>query len=294
MALQFAMAIPMALNVARVISQQGVKAAIKRFGPEAAKLINKNMNKLRKRFPEIFGPQSKSRMDPPRNKMVKEKYMDDKGRFYSDKAAKELKDQAAINRRAIGAGAAVVGGGAVLLTGNEDKDSSIVQSAAANKGSRDSLRRYEAKSQLSRQKELDAVGPGPDMKKRSSGPTKNNEDRRVTKSVPKTVDTKPRRKTSVESMTNEEIKRGMGSKKKAAQKSGDTTPQRKKPGRFSEENVKRVMKEKFGIDVTYDKGDELDPLVARGEEPGRKKGGMVQFTKRGGMYNKPARKNSKG
>jgi hypothetical protein len=116
-----------------------------------------------------------------------------------------------------------------------------------------SLRRYEAKSQLSRQKELDAVGPGPDMKKRSSGPTKNNEDRRVTKSV----DTKPRRKTSVESMTNEEIKRGMGSKRKAAQKSGDTTPQRKKPGRFSEENVKRVMKEKFGIDVTYDKGDEL-------------------------------------
>lgn len=157
-----------------------------------------------------------------------------------------------------------------------------------------SLRRYEAKSQLSRQKELDAVGPGPDSKKRPIGPTKNIEDRRVTKSVPKTVDTKPRRKTSVESMTNEEIKRGMGSKRKAAEKSGDTTPQRKKPGRFSEENVKRVMKEKFGIDVTYDKGDELDPLVARGEEPGRKKGGMVQFTKRGGMYNKPARKNSKG
>jgi hypothetical protein len=126
------------------------------------------------------------------------------------------------------------------------------------------------------------------------GPTKNIKDVRGTKSVPKTVDTKPRRKTSVESMTNEEIKRGMGSKRKAAEKSGDTTPQRKKPGRFSEENVKRVMKEKFGIDVTYDKGDELDPLVARGEEPGRKKGGMVQFTKRGGMYNKPARKNSKG
>ncbi len=133
-----------------------------------------------------------------------------------------------------------------------------------------------------------------DEKLKPLGPTKNIEDRRVTKSVPKTVDTKPRRKTSVESMTNEEIKRGMGSKRKAAQESGDTTPQRKKPGRFSEENVKRVMKEKFGIDVTYDKGDELDPLVARGEEPGRKKGGMVQFTKRGGMYNKPARKNSKG
>lgn len=129
-----------------------------------------------------------------------------------------------------------------------------------------------------------------DEKLKPLGPTKNIEDRRVTKSVPKTVDTKPRRKTSVESMTNEEIKRGMGSKRKAAQESGDTTPQRKKPGRFSEENVKRVMKEKFGIDVTYDKDDELDPLVARGEEPGRKKGGMVQFTKRGGMYNKPPRK----
>jgi len=137
-----------------------------------------------------------------------------------------------------------------------------------------------------------------DEKLKPLGPTKNIKDVRGTKSVPKsapkTVDTKSRRKTSVESMTNEEIKRGMGSKRKAAEKSGDTTPQRKKPGRFSEENVKRVMKEKFGIDVTYDKGDELDPLVARGEEPGRKKGGMVQFTKRGGMYNKPARKNSKG
>ena len=292
MALQFAMAIPMAINIARVISQQGVKAAVKRYGPEAAKLVNKNMNKLRKKFPDIFGPQAKTRMDPTRTKVVKEKYMDDKGRFYSDEAAKKLRDQAAINRRAIGTAAGAVGGGAVLLTGNEDKDSSIVQSAA--KGSRASLRRYEAKSQLSRQKELDAVGPGPDSKKRPIGPTKNIEDRRVTKSVPKTVDTKPRRKTSVESMTNEEIKRGMGSKRKAAEKSGDTTPQRKKPGRFSEENVKRVMKEKFGIDVTYDKGDDLDPLVARGEEPGRKKGGMVQFTKRGGMYNKPARKNSKG
>ena len=43
----------------------------------------------------------------------------------------------------------------------------------SNEGaSPDSLRRYEAKSQLSRQKELDAVGPGPDMKKRSIGPTR--------------------------------------------------------------------------------------------------------------------------
>jgi hypothetical protein len=229
--------------------------------------------------------------------VVKEKYMDDKGKFYSDEAAKKLKDQAATNRRAIGTAGGAVGGGAVLLTGNEDRDSSIVQSAKeskSDKGSRASLRRFEAKTELARQKELDAVGPGPDSKKRPIGPTKNIKDVRGTKSVPKSVDTKPQRKTSVESMTNEEIKRGMGSKRKAAQKSGDTTPQRKKPGRFSEENVKRVMKEKFGIDVTYDKGDELDPLVARGEEPGRKKGGMVQFTKRGGMYNKPARKNSKG
>ena len=62
-----------------------------------------------------------------------------------------------------------------------------------------------------------------DEKLKPLGPTKNIEDRRGTKSVPKTVDTKPRRKTSVESMTNEEIKRGMGSKRKAAQESGDTT-----------------------------------------------------------------------
>ena len=63
----------------------------------------------------------------------------------------------------------------------------------------------------------------------------------------------------------------------------------KRPGRFSEEAGKKFFKEKFGIDVTYDKGDELDPLVARGEEPGRRKGGL--FTKRGALYNKPARKN---
>ena len=62
----------------------------------------------------------------------------------------------------------------------------------------------------------------------------------------------------------------------------------RQPGRFSEEAAKKFFKEKFGIDVTYDKGDDLDPLVARGEEPGRKKGGL--FTRRGALYNKPARK----
>ena len=55
-----AIGIPMAMNVARVIGQQGLKEAIKRYGPQAAKMVNKNMNKLRKRFPEILGPQKKA------------------------------------------------------------------------------------------------------------------------------------------------------------------------------------------------------------------------------------------
>jgi len=141
------------------------------------------------------------------------------------------------------------------------------------------------------------------------------------KARPKTVDTKskPKKTTPVAPITktrelgstpgsqlrenaiSSARKSEAASKRKAADRraekdkgSRNTRTKTRQPGRFSEEAAKKFFKEKFGIDVTYDKGDDLDPLVARGEEPGRKKGGMVQFTKRGGMYNKPARKNSKG
>ena len=141
------------------------------------------------------------------------------------------------------------------------------------------------------------------------------------KARPKTVDTKskPKKTTPVAPITktrelgstpgsqlrenaiSSARKSEAASKRKAADRraekdkgSRNTRTKTRQPGRFSEEAAKKFFKEKFGIDVTYDKGDDLDPLVARGEEPSRKKGGMVQFTKRGGMYNKPARKNSKG
>jgi len=264
MALQFAMAIPMVINVARVISQQGVKAAVKRYGPEAAKLVNKNMNKLRKRFPDIFGPPAKSRMDPTRSKVVKEKYMDNKGRFYSDEAAKKLKDQAATNRRAIGTAGGAVGGGAVLLTGNEDRDTNIAEAATGTPVER-----------------LKNKRPAPITKTKELGSTPGSQLRENAISLARKAEAASKRKAADRS-----------SEKDKGPRSERT--ETKRPGRFSEEAGKKFFKEKFGIDVTYDKGDELDPLVARGEEPGRKKGGMVQFTKRGGMYNKPARKNSKG
>jgi hypothetical protein len=306
MALQFAIAIPMAMNVARVISQQGIKAAIKRYGPETAKMVNKNMNALRKKFPDILGPQKKTRMDPSRSKMVKEKYMDSKGKFYSDEAAKKLKDQAATNRRAIGAGAAVVGGGAVLLTGNEDKDSSIVQSAAAkgapkkpagltpsqlktkmekrrqdikesksDKGSRASLRRFEAKTELARQKELDAVGPGPDMKKRSM--PKRKEPSSPTRNIRTRPEPKGPRDQNLRPLTAEKEKPPRvpnTSSRKKSEFGLDTLADRDK--------MKRFMKDRFNITVTYD--DDEDP----GDTASRAKGGL--FTRRGALYNKPARK----
>jgi len=139
------------------------------------------------------------------------------------------------------------------------------------------------------------------------------------KARPKTVDTKskPKKTTPVAPITktrelgstpgsqlrenaiSSARKSEAASKRKAADRraekdkgSRNTRTKTRQPGRFSEEAAKKFFKEKFGIDVTYDKGDDLDPLVARGEEPGRKKGGL--FTRRGALYNKPARKNSKG
>jgi hypothetical protein len=136
-----------------------------------------------------------------------------------------------------------------------------------------------------------------------------------TKSKPKTVTAKPKprperttvtakpkprpERTLAERPTTSASTRKMMEKRKAADRrsekdkgSRNARTETRKPGRFSEEAAKKFFKEKFGIDVTYDKGDDLDPLVARGEEPGRKKGGL--FTRRGALYNKPARKNSKG
>ena len=134
------------------------------------------------------------------------------------------------------------------------------------------------------------------------------------KARPKTVDTKskPKKTTPVAPITKTRDlgstpgsqlrenaislarKAEAASKRKAANRRAEkdkgprnTRTKTRQPGRFSEEAAKKFFKEKFGIDVTYDKGD-LDPLVARGEEPGRKKGGL--FTRRGALYNKPARK----
>jgi len=135
------------------------------------------------------------------------------------------------------------------------------------------------------------------------------------KARPKTVDTKskPKKTTPVAPITktrelgstpgsqlrenaiSSARKAEAASKRKVADRraekdkgSRNTRTETRQPGRFSEEAAKKFFKEKFGIDVTYDKGDDLDPLVARGEEPGRKKGGL--FTRRGALYNKPARK----
>jgi len=132
-----------------------------------------------------------------------------------------------------------------------------------------------------------------------------------TKSKPKTVTAKPKprperttvtakpkprpERTLAERPTTSASTRKMMEKRKAANRRAEkdkgprnTRTETRQPGRFSEEAAKKFFKEKFGIDVTYDKGDDLDPLVARGEEPGRKKGGL--FTRRGALYNKPARK----
>ena len=84
-------------------------------------------------------------------------------------------------------------------------------------------------------------------------------------------DTTPRRprRTSVEPVSNQEF-------------SLDTLTDRNK--------MKRFMKERFNITVTYD-DDERQAREDRGEgsdDGGRAKGGL--FTRRGGMYNKPARK----
>jgi hypothetical protein len=55
------------------------------------------------------------------------------------------------------------------------------------------------------------------------------------------------------------------------------------------DKMKRFMKDRFGINVTYD--DEQQAMEDRGEGPSRAKGGFV--TRRGGMYKKPAKKKAK-
>ena len=216
-------------------------------------MVNKHVNKLRKRFPEILGPQKKTRMDPTRSKMVKDKFMDDKGRFYSDKAAKELRDKAATNRRALAAGASIVAGGALLLSGNEDKDNSIVQSAGAGSKSR-------------------ATPMKPLEKRKDLGPTPGSQLRENEISL--------RRKTEA------------AAKRKAADRSAEkdkgprpVRTESKKPGRFSEEAGKEFFG-RLGIRATYD-DDELQAAEDRGEGPdggGRAKGGL--FTRRGPIYTK--------
>ena len=70
---------------------------------------------------------------------------------------------------------------------------------------------------------------------------------------------------------------------------GPDTSSRKKPGRFSEERFAKFFKDNFGVTLTFD--DDRQALEDRGEGPddgGRAKGGL--FTRRGGLYNKPARK----
>ena len=109
---------------------------------------------------------------------------------------------------------------------------------------------------------------------------------------PKTVDTRPKPKSE----ERKPDRRSMPAE--------DTTPRR--PRRTSVEPVsnqefgldtladrnkmKRFMKERFNITVTYD-DDERQAREDRGEGPdggGKAKGGL--FTRRGGMYNKPVRK----
>lgn len=55
------------------------------------------------------------------------------------------------------------------------------------------------------------------------------------------------------------------------------------------DKMKRFMKDRFGINVTYD--DEQQAMEDRGEGPSRAKGGFV--TRRGGMYKKPEKKKAK-
>ena len=254
-----AIGIPMAMNIARVIGQQGLKQAIKRYGPQAAKMVNKNMNKLRKRFPEILGPQKKARMDPTRSKMVKDKFMDDKGKFYSDKAAKDLQAKAATNRRALAAGASIVAAGPLLLSGNEDKDTSVVKAASAGGRSGASPMKPLEKREL----------PTPSVDKLKPGAV-----------------TAARRDRMKKEMADEAEK---ARRQKAADRRSEkdkgpraVRTESKKPGRFSEEAGKEFFG-RLGIRATYD-DDERQAAEDRGEGGNRRKGGL--FTRRGPIYTK--------
>lgn len=152
--------------------------------------------------------------------------------------------------------------------------------APSSKGSPASQRRFLAKTELARQKEMDAVGPGPDMKKTSVrkpkleplGPTKDIKQRSVF--IDKLQPLGPNRPR-------------VQAEKEVRPKGPDTSP-RKKPGRFSEERFAKFFKDNFGVTLTFDADDERQAMEDRGEGPSRAKGGFV--TRRGGLYNKPARK----
>ena len=146
----------------------------------------------------------------------------------------------------------------------------------SNEGaSRASLRRFEAKSQLSRQPELDAVGPGPDMKKRSM--PKRKESSSPTRNIGTRPEPKGPRDQNLRPLTAEKEKPPRvpnTSSRKKSEFGLDTLADRDK--------MKRFMKDRFNITVTYD--DDEDP----GDTASRAKGGL--FTRRGALYNKPARK----
>ncbi len=271
-----------ALAIAKVISSIGLKAAVKKYGSQAANMVNKNIMKIKKNNPDVFGPTSK-KLTSPKGGPDKSAFMDEKGRFISKAEAAKLKKTASVSRAALAAGPGSVAMAApIILSGNPNEDSKKLKGYLP-KPVTDSLRSYKSTIIADRQPELDAISPGPDPKPKTQSKTPPKPKPRPAaktppKPKPRPAAKKPAAKNSVTTTGGRPVTTTGGrpltvekstAKKPAAAKKSTAAAKKKAPGKFSEEAGKAFFK-KLGIDAKYDDDD-----MPKRSSPERAKGGMV-------------------
>lgn len=171
--------------------------------------------------------------------------------------------------------------------------------APSSKGADASQRRFQAKTELARQKEMDAVGPGPSKIKKTKPITKKKElkqapgDKRKPGVITKDGLVELYRQTRKDELKREkaaEFKRAQKRKeadRKATENKGPRTPRKKKVGKYDQggefqQSIQDFMKDTLGINVKFKEAEEE-------QDPGNNfaKGGFV--TRKGPLYKRKSK-----
>lgn len=275
------MAITTALNIAKSILKLGVQGATKKHGSKAVSVVNKNLNALRKKYPDVLGPQKKARMSPDRKTLDKSTYMDEKGKFYSGDKGKELAAKAKKNRAALlaGPGTVVPTAGAVMLTGSPESDEKVVKPKSSKKIPRPGSSAHR-RSKPNAPTPLRKPAPITEKKELKQAPVDKLRPGAVTQA----------RKDELKREKAAESKRAQKRKeadRKATENKGPRTSRKKKVGKYDQggefqQSIQDFMKDKLGINVKFKEAEEE-------QDPGNNfaKGGFV--TRKGPLYKRKSK-----